>query len=55
MIAVLNLAVEAVESQLATDPSTPVDVAEGGRRLSPVPRPPGQAVGRVPSLSPVRT
>ena len=28
MIAVLNLAVEAVESQLATDPSTPVDVAD---------------------------
>ena len=28
MIAVLNLAVEAVESQLATDPSTSVDVAD---------------------------
>ena len=28
MIAVLNLAVDDVESQLATDPSTPVDVAD---------------------------
>lgn len=28
MIAVLNLAVEAVESQLATDPSTSMDVAD---------------------------
>lgn len=32
MIAVLNLAVDAVESQLAADPSTTVDVADLARR-----------------------